>query len=299
MSGRQVLQVGAFRVLSLPMTEWLINGARTHSLPADDRGLAYGDGLFETMAVRDGELRFAAAHFSRLAKGCARLGIAYPGTGLLLAEAAEIVTGYQTATLKIIVTRGPGKRGYAADNSVKPTRLLGISSAAVYPLTYYADGIALRWCTTIASQNSSLAGLKSLNRLEHVLARSEWSDTDTQEGLMCDDSGHVISGCMSNLFVVSQGELLTPSMEHSGIRGTMRQRVIDLWRNAGGVSRETRLSKDAVSGADELFLTNALIGLWPVSSLAGNAYLVGPLTRRLMAMLAEAGVSECAAGDTV
>ena len=277
------------------MTKWLINGARTPSLSADDRGLAYGDGVFETLAVRAGQVRFADAHFARLAAGCKRLGIDYPGDTLLATEAAELLAGQQLATLKIIVTRGAGKRGYAADSSVPPTRLLGVSSAVVYPTAFYTEGIRLRWCTTLASENSSLAGVKSLNRLENVLARSEWSDPDIQEGLLCDAAGNAISGTMSNLFIVSHGELLTPSLERSGIRGTMRQRVVELWREAGGVIKEIHLNQAAVNQADEIFVTNALIGLWPVRELSGKHYAHGLVTRRLLGMLANAGVAECAA----
>jgi 4-amino-4-deoxychorismate lyase len=116
---------------------------------------------------------------------------------------------------------------------------------------------------------------------------------------MCDDSGWVISGTMTNLFVVSGKALLTPDLGHSGIHGTMRQRVIDRWCDAGGTIRETHLSKDEVSGADELFLTNALIGIWPVRRLATKDYSVGPVTRRVMAMLADAGVHECNTAGTV
>jgi 4-amino-4-deoxychorismate lyase len=279
------------------MTEWLINGVRAQSLSADDRGLAYGDGLFETIAVRDGKLRFADAHFSRLAEGCRRLAITYPGTAVLAAEAAQMIADREAATLKIIVTRGAGKRGYAADNAVPATRLLGVSSATLYPAAIYAEGIALRWCATLASENSSLAGLKSLNRLEQVLARSEWNDPLVHEGLMCDAQGHAVSGTMSNLFIVSHGELLTPSLERSGIRGTLRQRVMDLWRETGGSIKEIPLSKETVSQADEIFVTNALIGLWPVRELAGKRYAIGPVTRSLLAMLTTAGVTECAAGE--
>ncbi len=275
------------------MDQWLINGDIADSIPADDRGLAYGDGLFETIAVRASQARFLGQHLSRLELSCKRLGLAYPGDTILSNEVHQLAAGRSHAVIKIIITRGIGPRGYAADPSESPQRLVGLSATQAHPAAYYVSGVSVVRCSTRVSRSPLLAGMKTLNRLEQVLARAEWRSPKIAEGLMFDEHENLISGVMSNVFLVVDGTLLTPGLSHSGIAGTMRQRVIDVWLEQGIRIAECPITPELFSEASELFLTNALIGLWPVTKIDDRQYSVGDFSRRTMGLLADAGVNEC------
>ena len=252
------------------MPKILINGQSNDQLLASDRGLHYGDGLFETLVIIHGEPQLWDAHRSRLAEGARRLAIPIPDEALLLAEARQLCASQPQGVLKIILTRGSGGRGYRAPEVPAPSRIL-----LSYPWPSFPDfeqGVALRWCETPLSSHPILAGLKHLNRLEQVLARNEWQDEAIYEGLMCDSQGRVIEGTMSNLFVLKDGELFTPELSQSGVAGVMRGQIMQMLADSGVNCQQTTLCREDVSSADELMISNSLIGLVPVSSLAGQAY---------------------------
>jgi 4-amino-4-deoxychorismate lyase len=275
-------------------TRWLINGAVTATLAADDRGLAYGDGLFETIAVREGQCRFLDMHFARLERGCARLGIPLQISAEIRAEVIDWVGDEAHATLKIIVTRGQGPRGYAPPELVQPSRMLGLTTTTAAKLP--PSTARLRYCDTPIARNPVLAGLKTLNRLEQVMARAEWSDpalADYQEGLMLNDRAEVVCGTMTNLFVVRGTAVLTPLLDECGVAGIMRDQVMQLARQLSIELKETRLTKMDVQEADSIFLTNALLGLWSVGELDGQQYAISPVVESLLVGLADLGVAEC------
>jgi len=275
------------------MDDWLVNGVTQSTVSVDDRGLAYGDGVFETIAVRDCACRFLDAHLARLAAGCRQLGIPHPDNVPLLADIEQLLdaTGTHQGVMKIIITRGSGPRGYAYQrDQLQPTRIVGIAAGqqpAVSP-----DGVRVRLCATPVSSNSHLAGIKSLNRLAQVLGRAEWDDPDIAEGLMADDQGNLIGGTMSNLFMVRQGKLWTPPVTECGVAGIMRGQVMQAAEQQIDIL-EQYFSATDLGAADEVFLTNSLIGIWPVAALDKQRFNVGPETRQLMQSLAERGVSEC------
>lgn len=275
------------------MDQWLINGDIADSIPAGDRGLAYGDGLFETIAVRANKARFLRQHLARLELGCKRLSLPYPGDAILVNEVHQLAAGRSHAAVKIIMTRGVGRRGYAADSFESSQRLVGVTATEAHPADYYLSGVSVVRCNTRVSRNPLLAGMKTLNRLEQVLARAEWQSPKVAEGLMFDEHENLISGVMSNVFLAVDNTLLTPSLSYSGIAGTMRQRVIDVWLKQGLQVTECAITPELFSEVSEIFLTNALIGLWPVKKVDAHEYSYGDFSRRTMGLLASAGVSEC------
>jgi 4-amino-4-deoxychorismate lyase len=262
-------------------TLWLVNGQRTGVDPAD-RGLAYGDGLFETMAARDGRIRWLDLHFDRLEEGCRRLQIPPPERRLVADEIASHCARVGRATVKLIVTRGPGARGYAPPAAPAPTRILSIGAWPNYPSSHYAKGIRLRVCRLRLATNPALAGMKHLNRLEHVLAHLELRGTDADQGLLLDTSEHVVGGTSSNVFAVREGQLLTPAIERAGIKGVMRRVVLAAANELGVPSAERDWTLAETANADELFMTNALFGIWPVALFDGRVLARGPVTQRLM-----------------
>ncbi len=266
----------------------LINGRPATALDVADRGCHYGDGVFETIAVSGGEPLLWDRHLERLQRGCAHLGIVAPLAQVLTAEARQLVAGRQRAVLKILVTRGPAGRGYAPAPTSVPSRVLLSGPWPDYPAEFAREGVAVRWCAMRLARQPRLAGIKHLNRLEQVLARSEWTGGEA-EGLMRDTEGYVIEGTMSNVFAVVRGTLLTPELSQCGVAGVMRAQVIAQARAAGLVCRETVLQPADIESADEIFLTNSLIGLWPVRSLDHRSFPLGPITQQIRATLASAG----------
>lgn len=275
------------------MQTWLVNGQFDHVVEAGDRGLAYGDGLFETIAVRNGAPRFFDRHLARLLDGCRRLNIPDPPAQRIDDEIIQLIAGARHGTAKVIITRGIGPRGYRPPMAARPTRAIGFTPDDGDLPTGHPAGIRVISCRTPVSCNAALAGLKTLNRLDNVLARSEWQDDAVSEGLMCDSGGRLIGGTMSNVFMVRGGRLLTPALDRCGIRGVMRAVVMESATGIGLTAMETEIGAQDLVQADELFLTNALIGLWPISSCAGRPVDIGPVTNAIAANLAARGVAEC------
>lgn len=276
------------------MESWLINGVHTDTVTITDRGLTYGDGVFETIAIRDGQPRFLERHLHRLARGCDRLGIPGPSPELLNEELRSLIQSSPRQTAKIIVTRGPGPRGYALPREPAPTRAIGVGLAPAMRIENYRDGVRVQRCRIVLGENSELAGIKHLNRLEQVLARREWTDEGIAEGLMFSSSGWLVCGTMSNLFLVRQRQLLTPKLDLCGVAGIMRGLVLEAAAEEGIACSETRLRWQDFIEAEEVFISNSQFGIWPVTGCEAQHFSCGPVTRRLIANLAARGVEECA-----
>jgi 4-amino-4-deoxychorismate lyase len=259
----------------------LIDGKDSDQIAADDRGLLYGDGLFETFAVRNGVPQLWSQHLDRLQRDCARLGIVPPPVELLHTEALQLCAGHARAVLKIVITRGSGGRGYRLPEQAMPRRILSLHPWPGYPEQYATQGVRARLCTLRLGSNPRLAGIKHLNRLEQVLARAEWNDPGIAEGLLLDGAGHLVEGTMSNVFLVRDGCLLTPVLDECGVAGVMRAQILEQAARLGipGVVAPLRL--DDVATAEEMFFCNSLIGLWPVRQFEQQEFAVGPLTRCL------------------
>ncbi len=268
------------------MTSSWLNGQPCPGLPVHDRGLAYGDGLFETIRVADGQAPLLDRHLQRLRDGCQRLAIPID-TDELRNELARFFPVLGRGVAKLIVTRGTGQRGYAPPEPCQPQRLLLGSPLPAYPPQNALVGIRLFPCETRLAEQPRLAGIKHLNRLEQVLARAEWHDPAYAEGLMRDMSGRVVEGVFSNLFMVVDGELRTASLVRCGVAGVMRAEIMARAAQHGRTVVESDISYAELLQADEVFLCNSLYGIWPVTALAERVWPVGPLTRKLQAVVAD------------
>lgn len=263
-----------------------IDGRPADLLPVTDRGLAYGDGLFETLAVRHGRIALLERHLQRLGEGVRRLALPLDLAQVrveLLSFASELGNG----VAKLIVTRGDGLRGYAPPADARCRRILSGNPPPAYPPRHRIDGVRLFPCATRLAEQPLLAGLKHLNRLEQVLARAEWRDPACAEGLMRDSSGRVVEGVFSNLCVVQDGELLTPALERCGVAGVMRAEILARAAAAGLPTRVCDIDYPALLAADEVFLCNSQYGIWPVVALEEHGWSVGGLTRKLQGLLAD------------
>jgi 4-amino-4-deoxychorismate lyase len=271
--------------------EILVNGLPADGVSAVDRGLQYGDGLFETIAVIDGRPQHWSHHWRRLVAGCQRLGLPVPDQASIENEIAGLVTG-DTRVLKLIVTRGRGGRGYRPPAASVPTRILSVHPCPDYPPAWRATGVTVRLCNLRLGRNPALAGVKHLNRLEQVMARHEWDDPGIAEGLMFDSGGLLIEGTMSNAFLVRDGRVCTPALDQAGVAGVMREIILETCPKLGIPAEVGEFDLEFLLNADEVFLSNSVIGLWPVRALAGDPsgnWEVGPMTSDLMNRLAADG----------
>lgn len=276
----------------VPMDKWLLDGVLAETLDINDRGLQYGDGLFETIAVRDGNGRFMDSHLERLHKDSARLGIECPSAELLRQDLAQLIPAEGNGVAKIILTRGSGRRGYAPPMGSRVRRLVGFAAGG--PTSFPVAGVKTCFCSTRVAISPALAGIKSLNRLEQVLARAELQASGCDEGIMLDAHDRVVCGTMTNLFVVRGDTLFTPDLTHAGVCGIMRAQVMNVAADAGIVISEGQITPADLRSAQALFLTNALIGLWPVAQLEEISYRTDhALLERIREGLVALGVTEC------
>ena len=253
---------------------FLLNGQSADNIDLLDRGLHYGDGLFETIAVINGQPLCLDKHLQRLLSGCGRLKLEFNDAELLESEINSICKNIDRAILKITVTAGVGGRGYNRSSSeLKPTRLLAIHPWPDYPDNYSSQGIQVHLCSSRLGHNPGLAGIKHLNRLEQVLARNEWDDANTMEGLMLDIDDNVIEGTMSNLFLVYPNKkLITADVSLCGIEGIVRQYILDHCAELVYTSDVKKLSLDEVYAASEMFFCNSVAGIMPVRHLADHEF---------------------------
>ncbi|PWK89956.1 aminodeoxychorismate lyase [Fulvimonas soli] len=261
-----------------------VNGVAAAAVGAADRGLAYGDGLFETVRFVGAGAPLWARHMERLARGCARLGLPPPDPALLLREARAVGEGLDAAVVRITLTRGEGPRGYAPPAAPSPTRIVAAFPPPPPRAQDYRDGVRVRTCGLRLAEQPRLAGLKHLNRLEQVLARAEWNDPAIAEGLLLDAAGRVVSATAANLFAVLDGELVTPALDRCGVAGVARAEIM-----AVRAVREAELKPDRLAAASELFLSSSVRGILPVRAWDARACAVGPVTRALQRHWRELG----------
>jgi len=263
-------------------TIFWVNGKPEALVSAADRSVHYGDGVFETIRVRDHQPEFLARHLARLRVGCERLGFNAVPWDRVETETLELARQKAEGALKIILSRGSGGRGYRFGSEQHTTRIIGLYDLPQWPDSITTTGIRARVCSLRLSIQPRLAGIKHLNRLEQVLARAEWDDESIREGLMLDLNDRLIEGTMSNVFLVREGRLLTPDLSQCGVSGIMRSVIMDVAERADITVETCALTLDDVRTADEVFICNSLIGIWPVTTIDTiGVYPVGPISRKL------------------
>ena len=265
-----------------------INGIVSEKIAVQDRGLHYGDGVWETIAIQQGQAEFLHEHLQRLFFGCQQLGIELPKSIQLREEIKIALQAIEQTQgiLKIIITRGQGGRGYNPIGASQPCRILSTHPWPDDQKKFYKHGINLTLCKTRLAYSPKLAGFKHLNRLEQVLARAEWQ-AQFQEGLMMDYQDHIVEGVMTNVFIIKNETIITPPLEYCGIAGIMRAELMRLAEEDGISVKVSQLNIDDIYQADGLFLSNSILGLWPVKQFLDKSYPIPIITRQLQDRLIE------------
>ncbi len=257
----------------------LINGSATRTLASSDRGFCYGQGVYTTIRAAGGRLQLWERHLARLEAGCQRLGFPISSLAKLLKNDIGVLPKTDLV-VKITLTAGNGPRGYATPAEVRPTRIIQIDP--FLQATTEPQAVKIRLCKMRLARQPALAGVKHLNRLEQVLARSEWSDPQIKEGVMLDTDDFLVEGTYTNLFWIKHNTLFTPDLSFAGIAGVMRAEVIKFARETGLSIEEGFFHLDQLAEADEVFLTNALVGILPVHAFETHEFVTGASTQTEM-----------------
>lgn len=264
------------------------------TIPIDDRGFLYGDGLFETVIVRERVLLWEALHCERLKRGIQRLDFsidsALPWRDLL--EQASECSG--THALRLTVSRGSGPRGYTPVSDADCRwRIQGVALARD-PLDPLPSATVVTSSLVLAEQ-PLLAGIKHCNRLEQILAAREAQHRGVDDVLICTADGRLQCSSKANIFVLRGDTLFTPPCDRSGIAGTRRQLVLEQLAPALGLqSRIEALLPQELEESDGLFLCNSVIGIQAVTTLDGRQLAVPKAVASLQQQYRESSIA-CAA----
>jgi 4-amino-4-deoxychorismate lyase len=235
----------------------------------NDRALQYGDGVFETLRIVNGRIPMWEYHLQRLKNAQDILGLPLDDffsqwDDFVRQSLSHIASG----CAKLIVSRGEGPRGYKIPTQVTLNWWLSITDL---PAANSKSDFRLTLCRHTLSRQPTLAGLKHLNRLDQVMARSEWNEQENfDEGIMFNLDGDVTEGTMSNIFWLKEGRLLTPDLSQEGIDGCVRRWVIEQGRNNVPVIIEKGAKLDQLLVADAVFITNSLLGIQKVTEIDGH-----------------------------
>lgn len=247
--------------------------ANEGGLPADDRGLAYGDGLFETIRMSGQRGVLLSRHLDRLVRDAGRLGIEVSRKELanVCGEAAHrFANRFKTDgwVLKLILTRGSGGRGYRPVPGMEPNLLVSASPLPPEPDT---DGVAVDFSKVPLAANPLVAGIKSLNRIEQVLAAAEIGPS-LFEVIMADRNGNLVEGTRTNLLFRQSGCWVTPPAPSLAVAGVLRQWLLERLRQRGESVAERPVTVNDVLGPEcqGMFLLNSVLGIVPVRTIAGH-----------------------------
>ena len=251
-----------------------INGIQSQHLAVDDRGLAYGDGVFTTAKIYQGNVQFLNQHVERLLTSCAKLSINTQALGDITGKLTEVARAFELAVLKVIITSGSGGRGYSRQGlSVSDSNL--IIMVFDFPKLYLSQaetGIDLADSCQQIGVNPMLDGIKHLNRLEQVLIRSELDNSNADDLVVTNIHNLVVETSSANLFYWQDGKFLTPKLNGSGVDGLMRQHILSQAKNCSIV--DTTLSD--LQAAEAMFTCNSVMGIMPVKSYNGKVLSIQP-----------------------
>lgn len=262
-------------------------------VPITDRGLLYGDGLFETIRVLNGRPLWWRRHLDRLQQGAAFLKLTVPWSPEKLhGFAAELIRQNTTleSVLRITVTRGSGSRGYSTKDAANPTLAM-----TLHPLPTRLRSVRLATATVRVPVNDPLLHFKTANKLVQVLARAEAEERGADEALLLNSDGHVAEAAAGNIFWIGKGGIHTTPLREGALPGVTRGVVVDLCARRSVRTSEDRLRPEQLFDADGAFLTNSGTGITAVTELDGKPVHHSPLTADVQQWHEEAQAVEAGA----
>ncbi len=252
-----------------------------------DRGFLYGDGVFETMRAYQRQVFRLDDHLARLTASAAALKIRLPRTPSQIGDDIQRVlerNALDDAVVRVAVSRGRGRRGPSIEGADTPTYVLTADTVPENLGGRQTTGIRLGIAGIRRVPPDALpAGAKHANYLNSILALEEAARAGADEAVLLDANLHVTECAAANIFCARHSRLYTPPPSVGILPGITRALVVDLARRAGLTVEESRFGLDALLGAEEVFVTNSVIGLCPVRSVEAQPYaLPGPMTQQLV-----------------
>ena len=255
----------------------LINGEEQTKISIFSRNMQYGDGLFETCVAKDNQILFWPRHLSRLNIGCEKLSIKKIDEAVWLNDIKKgfALSSKKGCVVKLILSRGNSLRGYGYKDDIKPVRVVIISEMQQ---SLHNKTFALKYSKSGYHSNPKLAGIKHCNRLEQILARS---DLSSDEAIMLDEKENVVSVTQGNIYLIFGNKLLTPKLDRCGVVGSRRSLILELARSLKMDAIEADISIDQIQQANEVFISNSVIGIQPVTSIENHKLGQNPLTEKI------------------
>ena len=255
----------------------LINGAKQSKISIFNRNIQFGDGLFETCVIENKKILFWVNHFARLNKGCEQLKISRVDESVWLSDVKKALSlcSYDRCVVKLILSRGESLRGYGFKDDIKPVRAVIVSE--LQKVTFNKS-FCLEYCQSGYDSNPKLAGIKHCNRLEQVLARV---GLKSDEGIMLDENHNVISVTQGNIYAILGNKLITPKLDKCGVEGTRRAVILDLTKHLGIKVKVEVLSVEKLGQADEVFISNSIIGIQSISQIGDIGLGESPITKKI------------------
>jgi len=255
----------------------LINGAKQSKISIFNRNMQFGDGLFETCLVENKKALFWTNHLTRLNRGCEQLEIGKIDESTWLSDIKKALSlcSYDRCVVKLILSRGESLRGYGFKDAIKPVRAVIVSELQKVILNH---SFSLEYCQSGYDSNPKLAGIKHCNRLEQVLARA---GLKSDEGIMLDENHNVISVTQGNIYAIHGNTLITPKLDKCGVEGTRRAVILDLTKLLGIKVKVDTLSVKELGQADEVFISNSIIGIQSISEIGNIGFGANPITKKI------------------
>jgi len=255
----------------------LIDGEEQEKVSVFNRNMQYGDGLFETCITSNNQILFWMYHFSRLTAGCEKLNIKKIDEDVWLRDIKKAfsLSSEKSCVVKLILSRGNSLRGYGYKDDIEPVRVVIISEMQQSLMN---NEFALEYSKSGYHSNPQLAGIKHCNRLEQVLARSYLS---SNEAIMLDEKENVISVTQGNIYFIFGNKLLTPKLDRCGVVGSRRSLILELASSLKIDTLVSNISINQVQQADEVFISNSVIGIQPIQSIESYKLGKNPLTKKI------------------
>jgi 4-amino-4-deoxychorismate lyase len=255
----------------------IINGQEQSNISIHNRNFQYGDGLFETCVVKDSRILFWDKHLFRLDAGCERLKIKNLDESIWLKDVKKALslTSTNNCVVKLMLSRGNSQRGYSYPDDILPVRIVIVSelrnvqSKKTFSLDYAESGY---------HSNPILAGIKHCNRIEQILARASLK---RDEAIMLDENQNIISVTQGNIYFIFGQRLVTPKLDRCGVIGSRRSLILDLAESLEMNVEEVNISINDAIKADEVFISNSIIGIQSVSSIENCQFPKSAITEQI------------------
>ena len=258
------------------------------NISSADRGFLYGDGIYETLRSYNGKPFKLADHLERMRDSARQLKISFDYTNADIGERINELlekNHTQDAYIRITLSRGSGGGRLQMDDNIEPTTLIQVKPFSPYDSKLYDEGMSLVVSDYKRSTTCPISRYKSTNLLQSILRKEEANKKSAHEAIILDTDGYVAECVVSNIFMVSAGSVVTPSLDTNILPGITRRMVLDICKNSGIPIDEEHFKIDVLIKADEVFITNSLMEIMPVSRIddckIGNP-VTGRITQQLM-----------------